>query len=339
METDNSVLYAATLKTVYTTPETLSTGFEREMSVFRDNLKDNRLRYCESAIAPAPEIKTLLDQEPDVEMEVVAEAAPAPASNNTSLSKGPKKTTTAENFFGKQSKTSKATSTSRKSTTKPSKGKRSAVSFSTKEDCKENNTKESTATKKQVVEKKTSSMDDKKSSKIVGNADDFVGDMEDDDDEDSVNNDSSVSMEIEPGQKVRKKVAKRQVLMDDDDGDDDDDYIMLDEKPKKEKVVVTGAMDAFTTTKEKPATDDTAATKKRRRKKLVDKTTVDANGYLHTETQEVWEDVPSDEEDEGLAAVLTTKKASLPKKQSGKKKTGAKSNMKQGNLMGFFKKK
>lgn len=205
----------------------------------------------------------------------------------------------------------------------------------------------------------------KSGSKTVGNADDFVGDLDDDDDDDDdvmdVSKAEDPAVEEEKPRKKRaspssksksrKQKQPRPTIYDDDD--DDDGYNAQDYdddcQPK-----VTGAMDAFAkaTSSKKVAADSgengSKGKNKRRRKRLVEKTTVDPSGYLHTETQEIWEDIPTDEED--TETVLTRGKPpqQLLKKtnQQSKKlgatsstKSGKKGPMKQGSLMGFFGKK
>ena len=64
---------------------------------------------------------------------------------------------------------------------------------------------------------------------------------------------------------------------------------------------------------------------KKRRKKLVEKTTMDEHGYMHTETHVEWEEISV--VDEPPAAVVEKKVIKNTK------------NMKQGSLMGFFSKK
>ena len=62
---------------------------------------------------------------------------------------------------------------------------------------------------------------------------------------------------------------------------------------------IYGAMDTFAKKRETPQRGDNnddndngaVNPKKRRRKRLVEKTTMDNKGYLHTETVSVWEDI------------------------------------------------
>jgi hypothetical protein len=74
--------------------------------------------------------------------------------------------------------------------------------------------------------------------------------------------------------------------------------------------------------------------RRRRRKVTKEKTTVDPNGFLHTEIQEVWEDIPSDEEETQLVGSPIAKAAPPAKKTST-----VKAGMKQKSLANFFQKK
>jgi hypothetical protein len=230
----------------------------------------------------------------------------------------------------------------------------------------------------------------------VGNADDFVGDFDDDDDDENEANDNVVNVDMEQDEpkeqeeeeeepptvvdtKVKPpnkpsgrgrpratklfhaKQRKNYAAL----GDDDDD----DNEPMVE--ATKGAMDSFCKPKapvdpleEQPA----LAPHGKRRKRLVEHTTKDARGYIHTETQVVWEDVVDDDENEddvpdvGNAKTTTgnttgtTKSSSTTTTTTGatnnnkskikpfaKSKAAtlgnAKKGLKQGTIMGFFQKK
>jgi hypothetical protein len=189
-------------------------------------------------------------------------------------------------------------------------------------------------------EKENNAVDDD----IVGNADNFVGDLDDDDDDDDV---EEVVMQEPAIVRENKASSKRRAkAIQDDDEDDDNVNPSPDKKTKqkeaKPKPPVTGAMDAFATTSQSQKSETTSNVdgsskqKKRRRKKMVEKTTMDQSGYLHTETQEIWEDVPSDEEEPVSTIKAPPKLAPVKNKKVA---TNGKSDMKQGSLMGFFKKK
>jgi hypothetical protein len=86
---------------------------------------------------------------------------------------------------------------------------------------------------------------------------------------------------------------------------------------------------------------------KKRRKKLVERTTIDANGYMCTETVTEWEDVEDEDYNGNNATELGSLKMSSSAKASGgtSKTSGGGSGgvnnkpKKQAGLMGFFGKK
>ena len=131
-------------------------------------------------------------------------------------------------------------------------------------------------------------------------------------------------------EKENATIGNADDFMGDEEESDDDDVVLA--VPSKKRAVIQddspvqqppGAMDDLAQVA--PKKDTTRAV--HRRKKLVQKTTTDDKGYFHTETQEVWEDVVVEE-----VAPAAVPKAAAAKK--GKKPSA----MKQGNLMGFFKK-
>jgi hypothetical protein len=134
----------------------------------------------------------------------------------------------------------------------------------------------------------------------VGNADDFIADDEESDDEE-------VPVKRQPV-RLQKEVPPPSP------------------EPEAKASPVRGAMDAF-------ASSDNNKPQRKRRKKLVEKTTM-VGGYLRTETVTVWEDVPSDEENE-----KGDEKKSAKVKKSSSNKTNNSQHMKQKSLMGFFAKK
>mmetsp|Transcript_6485 Transcript_6485/g.7146 ORF Transcript_6485/g.7146 Transcript_6485/m.7146 type:complete len:151 (-) Transcript_6485:148-600(-) len=105
-------------------------------------------------------------------------------------------------------------------------------------------------------------------------------------------------------------------------------------------IKVVGAMDAFAATTSKPSSQSSSQeisrSTRKRRKKLVDKTTMDSNGYIHTETVTEWEDVP---EEELVAASEQRTKPIVTAAIAKKKKVTSTKHMKQAGLMGFFQKK
>jgi hypothetical protein len=282
----------------------------------------------------------------------------------------PKKVTTAAEFFDKKKDDKKpakaaAAATAKPKAPKPSKAVSVASSTSTATVPKKSKSPFAVAaaaskSKKTAANTAAAAKEDEKenSQNDVGNADDFVGDLDDDEDDynnddedddnsndnDDNNNDDDASMQEPAVVRENKQACKRRSIAIADSDDDDDDKGA--DTAKESKPTVTGAMDAFTAPSQKVEAPDNAdgGKKKRRRKRLSEKITMDPNGYLHTETQEVWEEVPSDE-DETPSDKLSNKLPSSSKPAAVaviKKKKGAaagKSSMKQGNLMGFFKKK
>jgi hypothetical protein len=362
---DDGIVFAVARYTELSS-ESIWTAHEREMANFRDSMQNrswipwNQTQAPFIAPAPAfmrttPQDKTVRPQqhhEPmlmmnldDEDTKVARESSRNGTSSMTNrLGRGTKKVTTAATFFGKAKTTTSSSGIHSKATT--------TSTTTLQEDGKEN--------RKQNDDPAHSS----NAKAEVGNADDFIGDMDDEDDDEHESNNgigkaSSVdAMDVdEPketnvSKKKQRKSQTKMVIIDDDDNDHDNNH---DEDPaikkvrtKKPAAVVHGAMDSFTTVVAKPNEPENSihtTKQRRRRKKLVDKTTVDENGYLHTETQEVWEDIPSDEEQDpassrGLALPAKTSKAQPPELMTiNSRKKSNKANMKQGNIMGFFQKK
>lgn len=347
---DNNVVFAVSRYTELSS-ESIWTAHEREMAQFRDSMQNRSwipwnhrqapfIAPAEAFMQTAAHENASQESMMSIDAEEAANIDTGITRNGTSsttsrLGGGTKKVTTAASFFGKAkiSTSSSSVPVSKATTT-----------TTPQEDGKEN------LNKNEPV-KSLAAMKD------VGNADDFVGDMDDDEDD----NDSEVmeapsidGMDVDEPQetnvskKTQRKAHTKMVIMDDDDDDNVRDTGIKKVRTKKSVAVVHGAMDAFTTVVAKPNEPENnhhSTKQRRRRKKLVDKTTVDENGYLHTETQEVWEDIPSEEEQDpsfskGLALPAQISKSRPQELASinSKKKTN-KANMKQGNLMGFFQKK
>ena len=329
---DNGTVYSLSLVDT----ESVHTAHEKDMAQFRDMLaEEDSPQATATTMALDPtlhqhsiyneEFQTArltahASQEERLSGRVVA--APPPAASTMMPSsrmptKSARKATTAASFFAAKvpakSKDSSKQSSKPKDTAKKSpKEKKSKTT---------NDNKKPKATKE--VEDEPEEMDidasdgvvqeEKENScnKKVGNADDFVGDEDEDDDfiqeeEDRKRRNAA----REKKQRAKKKTQKE---------------VPEQEEEDDEPVKVHGAMDAFTQHQEKkPSTH-----KNKRRKRLVEKTTMDASGYIHTETQAVWEDVEDDEEEPEPVKMAPIKKAPVKNTK----------NMKQGNLMGFFKKK
>lgn len=319
------------LLSLSTGPETFSTAQERNLANLRDSMANTNIAHACDIISPAPQLQNLLDQKPDTQQE----------KNESSTLAAPKvsqKATTAAAFFGKATKDRKPNRSdgdSDNSQTKPvsnaassakskvnSRGKKPAQNVfqraavtgknkakaSTKQDEKENN---------------------KQSRKVpIGDADDFVGDMDEEEDEEE----EKPAASQKPLLRGRRKPEPT----------DNDDEVMIEDSGDEiakdaAKPTIHGAMDDFAKPKEAQLSQDSEGGEKRRRrrKKIVKKAYTDEKGYLHTESQEVWEDVPSDEEEE--TKKKPAKPVSAPTRP--KKKAAKSTDMKQGSLMGFFKKK
>jgi len=145
------------------------------------------------------------------------------------------------------------------------------------------------------------------------------------------------------GDEEKENAPSKKGTADDFIGDDDEDDEFLAQeqerqrrnrlqKQEKDKKEFRRAEREQVAAKEKAAVaklqldqEQVPIKSKKRRKRLVETTTMDANGYLHTETQAIWEDVSESEE--------------IVVKQAPVTKVTAKNGMKQGSLMGFFGKK
>lgn len=347
MHVEDRYLYALRCSPPAATTDTLESAHERRNARIRDNLTDNANimetillpnNKNQDVIVPSPAMAQALHESIQAGLQqrnvVLADNSSKSTSTSTSLTRGPKKATTAASFFAKQQQDRKTTST-----VVPKKEDTTVASV-TKPVAK----KEVPAKKKKEAQEDTPAKkeDEKENSDVkkVGNADDFVGDMDDDDDDDD---DSVDRKPVAPKVPVRPQPRTVRIQSDNDDDDSEDD------KPKtnrRKKEVASGAMDAFVA---KPSDSSTAADaagagpqpKRRRRKRLVTTTSMDAHGYLHTETHEQWEDILSDEEEIPpkpaaiQPATAATKKTSL----SSKKPNSGKSGLKQGSITGFFQKK
>lgn len=275
----------------------------------------------------------------------VIESEAAPAKRHVVPTK--KSVTTAKNFFAaKSTTTSKPTSSSTFASKKTTVGTVSS-SNTNKSKSTQSNTlsfppKKSTTTNninnKKVVNKNGKGDEEKenvknKSSKVVGNADDFVGDMDEEEDSE----DDAESMEEEekevpkPPLPVGKpKAAARKATRTATTRSDSDDE-------QKETVEKDSTEAEETNAKKSTSTDNGDVTRKRaRRKKMVEKTCTDEHGYLHTTTEVIWEDVPSDEED---AYITVSSRTNKNTKTTKKTNPPPKKVLKQGSILGFFAKK
>ena len=330
--TTNSVYSLALVDT-----ESVHTAHEKDMAQFRDALKEEdspQATATTMALEPTLHQQTIANpnfgntrmtayasQQERLSGRVVAGAAAAmPALTSRMSSKPARKATTAANFFGTKTKDSNKSAAAAKKPPAAAAKKPAAATKKSKAATRESvepmdvdNDEGTTNNSSSRGEEKENSINKTKSA--VGNVDDFVGDV-DSEDEEFQQSEKERKRRNEAREKKQRKKKEQQPVQQDD------------EEEEESPVKVHGAMDAFAQHVEKKPEQEPRKTK--RRKRLVEKTTVDANGYMHTETQAVWEDVEEEEEP-----------AVASKPDPVKKKAPAKNtkNMKQGSLMGFFKKK
>lgn len=295
----------------------LLSAHELTLAKWRDAIRNNDTEQIAKCTKPAQDIVAQsLESNDDWQNRWNMYHTPTSDLGSASVSRasaptafGKKKTVTAASFFGKSAKSSststntqqksKSTLSSDSQTVKKKSVANSMFQKKTAQEEKENKHNKQRTESKPAVEKK-----------VVGNADDFVGDDESSDDE-SVN-----PVEVPPSPKKRDQPDVNE--NDETAQVEEIDLMDVDQDPKKE---------------ENMETESSPAPKKRgRRKKLVQKTSVDSKGYFHTETQEIWEDIPSDEEPERIKPKKTTKKLAAPAKKKAK-------GMKQGSIGSFFAKK
>jgi hypothetical protein len=302
--------------------ESVHTAHEKDMTMFRDLLREEGRSETTMALAPTlhqhliessfgkTRSTALASQEERLSGEVVA--APYAVVSSRPTKKPARKATSAATFFTnnespskiqkKQAPTSESLATkefpAKKDQTKKKKPQKQAKAMDVDDD--------SDASTIDFQEEKENSINGKKEHLKIGTADDFVGD--EDEDEDFLESERKrVSRNAtKPKTKPRNATQPKEAV---------------DEEGPVQKV--NGAMDAFAQHQEKKPPQK----HHKRRKRLVDKTTMDANGYLHTETQALWEDV-SDEEEPVVKEAISKKGPAKSTKH-----------MKQGSLMGFFKKK
>lgn len=314
-------------------------------------------------IFPAPEL--CVENEDGIKVirrekrgrDVVVIGASYPSSSSASATAGKK------SKFGSSTSSSSAVakpSSSATSTKKKGKATTAAAFFKNANATSSSSKKKAEKPKKKEEEKENSR--NKKAN--TASVDDFVGDVDEDEEfleeekarkarvakearreaRELMNDEKAKKRNTDGIESKRSKVAPKRQKLGEESGEDDmdidyDDVAVVDDNEKK-----TGAMDAFTKKKEKSAPAAATASSgggvKKRRKKLVEETTVDANGYMRTETVTVWEDVTDDEEVEVKASKPTVAKAAAapkPKGKSGVKKSGGAK--KQAGLASFFAKK
>lgn len=297
--------------------ESIATAHERDLVEWREMVAEGRLQQ-QVAIDPSDAIGDLPDV-PVVKpatMVVESKGQLSTSSKSIGSSNGYKrasqtttKVTTAASFFGSKSKTATAaTKTTTITTVAP-------TDVKTPQPTK---AKENKARTNQVAPVPRLSSKAK-----VGTADDFVGDEEDSDDDDQER--------VRQEQQAARRKAVQEANLEDQD---------LETEPKEEFKVV-GAMDSFATATPKPPSKPSTSTRQRKRRKKLVEETVMVNGYLRTETKAIWEDVPTDEEEDQKPQQQRPQHAQhLSKKTtSGQSTAKAQQGMKQKSLMGFFSKK
>lgn len=194
--------------------------------------------------------------------------------------------------------------------------------------------KKSSTAKKAAVEKKKPDSPQKKK----GSADDFVGDMDEDEEflkeeeerkRRNAEKEKKQNRERKVKENSRQKTATRKPLPS-AEGEDDVEMDASDDG----KEAVHGAMDDFaqkkTVKRDSAKADDKG--RKRRKQVLEEKTFVDENGFLRTETVSVWKEIEDGEDEKATTAKKSTSSAATTKPKNTK-------NMKQQGLMGFFGKK
>ncbi len=172
-----------------------------------------------------------------------------------------------------------------------------------------------------------------------GNADDFVGDVDEDDEflkeEEERKKRNAVHVQNERLKRkmnenrlegrASKRLSGREKIELEDESE-------MDDKPDKEAEKV-GAIDAFASKKIEVAQGASSLKGNKRKKQVLEeKTFIDDNGFLRTETVTVLKDV---EDSEATSAMITKNKG----KDATKSKLKSSKNMKQQGLMGFFSKK
>ncbi len=277
--------------------ESIATAHERDLLEWRDMVAGGRLAQS-LAIAPADAILSFLDAPALIEATVQAESNPTVAPpTNTNRHKA---------FSGKSTKVTTAASFF------GSKSKSTPAVTSEVKPPQPTNAKENKIRTNQVAPTPQKS--------TVGNADDFIADEEDSDDE------QEKRVVRQRKQAARRKAVQEATL---------EEAVPYEEKvEEEEEIKVVGTMDAFATAPKQQPKPTTSTQHRKRRKKLVEETVM-VNGYLRTETKAIWEDIPTDEEEEAKKNQPPVAKKSIKTQQVVKPQQG----MKQKSLKGFFNKK
>lgn len=184
-----------------------------------------------------------------------------------------------------------------------------------------------------------------------GNADDFVGD-EDEDEEFLREEEERKRRNATSAQEVVQEVAKQESKIEAtrlmQKRAPSTDYEMEMQKNTKNKKVkkdsiVVGAIDSFTCMSQnshRPDLSNERNNNSRKRKRILEeKTFVDENGYLQTETVHVWKDVSDTEENKQTKEQDEMVNRNMKSNTRNKMKVRDTKKMKQQGLKGFFVKK
>ncbi len=139
--------------------------------------------------------------------------------------------------------------------------------------------------------------------KLIGNADDFVGDELSEEETSSYSQEGVSRTKATANTKSVTTSSSSENIQNDNDADGKSSRKQKREEKQENNVVASSAaINAFAGSQQEVKADDTTATAKRarhrQRKKYVEQTTMDENGYMHTETICVMEDILTDEEEE-----------------------------------------
>jgi hypothetical protein len=253
--------------------------------------------------------------------------------NPPALNLQSRKPTTANAFFTSNQSRPKTISTT-SSLSSQSKASKSKISLPEKENSDQLNTTTSNTATPLPLNKVPCRM---------GNVDDFVGDTEEDDEflqQEALRQERRSKAEEQqtkrPSNK-RQSAPQRSPFPASLDSPKHQQY-------KKYSSTNTYSIDQLsqssggTDTESHPKVAVVVAPGIKRRKKLVDKTTMDEHGYLHTETVVVWEELPEDNDSplESSQNQHSSSSTTTMPKPSASRPVKSTVNFKQGTLRGFF---
>ena len=329
----------------------LTSMHEQTLAVWRDMIRDRDTEQLQASVEAVQDIIGLDEattkeewqarwtkyQQPSTELG--AKAVSQMAGTSRSLKMRKKGAVTASSFFGGSSsnKTTSSTKTSSSTTSLSNRGATATMVSKTSQTKKQGPFSKSGSKKKAGMAEKENKLQPSNGSSVkVGTADDFVGDIDDEDEEDDMGKCYDSNMDVtKPLEQVPMVVEKQGPRPTLENGVSNDAEVAGESNRQSENDLME---------MEAPPAAQKASTgerRKPRRKKLVKTTYRDTNGYLRSEMKEVWEEIPSDEEDDKSAVKLKQTRP-LPHKQPPSKKkkpaAGKPSKLKQGSLSAFFKK-